>query len=90
MYDIIKCCLFFFSFYWRWRQTSDHACKSTVAQGMLERRVKDKRYVAEQFQLMESSSMVETQEAGSEGDDDADAADVFAPVSWLWYFISGD
>ena len=57
---------------------------------MLERRVKDKRYVAEQFQLMESSSMVETQEAGSEGDDDADAADVFAPVSWLWYFISGD
>eukprot|EP00439_Symbiodinium_sp_Y106_P041105 s3454_g5.t1 len=58
--------------------------------GMLERCVKDKRYVAEQFQLMESSSMVETQEAGSEGDDDADAADVFAPVSWLWYFISGD
>ena len=57
---------------------------------MLERCVKDKRYVAEQFQLMESSSMVETQEAGSEGDDDADAADVFAPVSWLWYFISGD
>ncbi|CAE7262507.1 unnamed protein product, partial [Symbiodinium necroappetens] len=56
---------------------------------MLERCVKDKRYVAEQFQLVESSK-VETQEAGREGDDDPDAADVFAPVSWLWHLIGRD
>ncbi|CAE7667394.1 unnamed protein product [Symbiodinium sp. CCMP2456] len=56
---------------------------------MLERCVKDKRYVAEQFQLMESSK-VEAHEAGGEGDEGPDAAALFAPVSWLWYLIGRD
>ena len=86
LYDVMKIsCLILYG-----RKTnSDRSCKSTVAQGMLERCVKDKRYVAEQFQLVESSK-VETQEAGREGDDDPDAADVFAPVSWLWDLIGRD